>query len=94
MLHKLFSKYMQVFDGKLGHYKKRKINLQLIPGARPYSRRQPYPVPFQQKELFQNKLVAMIADYVLKQVIGLSEWSFPTFIIPKKDGRVRWVTDF
>ena len=36
----------------------------------------------------------MIADGVLERVEGLLEWAFSTFIIPKKDGRVRWVTDF
>ena len=45
-----------VFDGRLGHYKKRKINLQLIPGARPYSQRRPYPVPFQRKKLIHEEL--------------------------------------
>ena len=92
--HKLFTKYMTVFDGKLGHYKNRTINLQLIPDATPYSQRRPYPVPFQRRKLFLNELSAMIADGVLERVEGLSEWAFPTFIIPKKDGRVRWVTDF
>ena len=84
-LHQLFSKYLSIFDGKLGHYRKRKINLQLIPGARPYSQRRPYPVPFQRKKLFHEELIAMLADGVLERVEGLSEWSFPTFIIPKKD---------
>ena len=94
LIHELFSKYVQVFDGKLGHYNKRKISLQLIRDARPYSQRRPYPVPFQRRKLFEDELYAMIADGVLERVEGLSEWSFPTFIIPKKDGRVRWVTDF
>ena len=35
----------------------------------------------------------MITDGVLES-IGLSKWAFPTFIIPKNDGRVRWVLDF
>ena len=26
--------------------------------------------------------------------IGRSEWGFPSFVIPKKDMRVRWVSDF
>ena len=39
LLHKLSAKYMAVFDGKLGHYKNQTINLQLIPGATPYSQR-------------------------------------------------------
>ena len=35
-LHKLFSKYLSVCNGRLGHYKKRTMNLELIPGAKPY----------------------------------------------------------
>ena len=94
LLHSLFSKYLSVFDERLGHYKKRKINLQLIPGARPYSQRRPYPLPFQRRKLFHEELIAMLADGVLERVEGLSKRSFPTFIIPKKDGQVWWVTDF
>ena len=45
-----------VFDGRLGHYKKRRINLQLTPWARPYSQWRPYPVPFQRKKLFHEEL--------------------------------------
>ena len=35
----------------------------------------------------------MVYDGVLVK-IGGSEWGFPSFIIPKKDMRVRWVSDF
>ena len=35
----------------------------------------------------------MVYDGVLVK-IGRSEWGFPRFIIPKKDMRVRWVSDF
>ena len=35
----------------------------------------------------------MIADGVLVR-IGPSEWGFPSFIMPKKDMRVRWISDF
>ena len=35
----------------------------------------------------------MIADGVLIPV-RTSAWGFPSFIIPKKDGRVRWISDF
>ena len=35
----------------------------------------------------------MVYDGVLLK-IGRSGWGFPSFIIPKKDTRVRWVSDF
>jgi hypothetical protein len=39
----------------------------------------------------ENVLVCSLG--VLERT-GASEWGAPTFIIPKKDGRVRWVSDF
>ena len=47
----------------------------------------PYPVPCQKQEQFDNELNNMIEDGVFRSV-GESKWGFPSFIVPKKDGRV------
>merc|ERR1711884_696086 len=52
-----------------------------------------YPVPFARREAFRRELQSLINDGVLIR-IGTSTWGFPSFIIPKKDLRVRWVSDF
>ena len=44
-------------------------------------------------EVFRKDLNHLIEKQVLES-IPQSELVFPTFIIPKKDGRVRWVSDF
>ena len=82
----VFEKYKTVFDGKLGKHPIAKIDIELIPGAKPIYQN-PYPVSFKRKPLFDRELNNMIADGVFTK-IGESEWGFPSFIIPKKDGRV------
>ena len=91
-LQQVFTKYQKVFDGKLGKHPTAKIDIQLITGAKPIYQ-QPYPASFQRKALFNRELQNMIADGVFTK-IGESEWGFPSFIIPKKDGRVRWLSVF
>ena len=92
LLKSVFEKYKRVFDGTLGKHPTAKIDIELIPGAKPIYQN-PYPVSFKRRKLFQRELDNMISDGVFSP-IGESEWGFPSFIIPKKDGRVRWLSDF
>ena len=52
----------------------------------------PYAVPHVHSETFKKELQHLINLGVLEPQ-GTSEWTSPTFIIPKKDGRVRWISN-
>ena len=91
-LQAVFEKYKRAFDGTLGCHPTAEIDIELVPGARPIYQR-PCPVPFQKQEQFNKELNSMIEDGVFRS-IGTSKWGFPSFIVPKKDGRVRWLSDF
>ena len=88
----ILQEYPLLFSGKLGLYPHRKIHLDLIDGATPIHLH-PYSVTHSQEHLFKAELDRLCSIGVLERC-GASEWGAPTFIIPKKDGRVRWVSDF
>ena len=90
----ILSKYPNVFNGELGKYPHKKISLRLKPGSKPIHKK-PYPVAYKREDLFKRELQNLCNDGVLKRCTGPAEWAFPTFIgVPKKDNRVRWVSDF
>jgi transposase InsO family protein len=90
-LRTLFNKHYKLFDGKLRTYTDAKMDIELQPHAVPVYRR-PYSVPRVHMELFRKELNRLVEIGVLERC-GPSEWGLPTFIIPKKDGKVRWVSD-
>ena len=85
----MLQQYPVLFSGKLGLYPHGKVHLDLIEDAKPIHLH-PYAVPHVQVPLFKKELERLCSIGVLERC-GASEWGAPTFIVPKKDGRVRWV---
>ena len=91
-LAKLFSKYKRLFSGELGKYEGKKVHLEVENGARP-THAKPYSIPHTQMDLFKEELMRLVKIGVLRP-IGATQWASPTFIRPKKDNRIRWLSDF
>ena len=91
-LHALLCKYEHLFDGTLGTWNNKPYNIKLKEGAKPYHSR-PFPVPKIHGHTLKVELDRLVKLGVLKQ-INDSEWAAPTFIISKKDARVRVISDF
>ncbi|HSN66200.1 MAG TPA: RNase H-like domain-containing protein, partial [Fusibacter sp.] len=91
-LYRILLENKALFSGKLGTYPHKEFHLALKPDAKPFHSK-PYAVPRIHLETFKKELDRLVKIGVL-QPTGASLRAAGTFIIPKKDGTVRWVTDF
>jgi len=91
-LLQLLISYEDLFDGTLGDFQTSPISLELKPGEEPVSAKA-FPVPKIHEAVFKKELDRLESIGVLKKCSN-SPWVSPTFIIPKKNGRVRFITDF
>ena len=92
-LLQLLSQFTILFSGTLGRYVHQKFSIHLKdPNVTPIFCN-PYPIPLMHQEGFKAEL-QHLADENILQRISRSKWAFQTFLIPQKDGRVRWISDF
>ena len=91
-LYQLLIKYETLFDGTLGTWKNETLSLKLKADAKPYHARA-FPIPKCYELTLRQEVDRLVKIGVLKKV-NRSEWAAPTFIIPKKDNTVRFLSDF
>ena len=87
----LMQKHEDLFEGKLGTWNCEPADIELKPGSKPF-RGKPHRVPQAYLDQTKKECERLVKIGVLRK-INESEWSHPTFIVPKKDGKIRWVTD-
>ena len=81
-----------MFDGNLGTWHGKPYDIKLKPDAELYPGK-PFPVPRIHELTFKQELDLLKYLKVIKKV-NLSQWGAPTFLIPKKDSTVRFISDF
>ena len=91
-LLKLLTKFEELFDGTLGEWDTEPVSLELKEGAKPYAGK-PYPIPRIHRETLKKEVERLCELGVLKWQPE-SEWASQSFIVPKKDQTVRFLSDF
>jgi hypothetical protein len=85
-------KYALLFEGTLGDWKTKPVSFEIKEGVSPYHG-QAFPVPKVHKETIIKEVERLCQLGVLERQPA-SEWALPSFIIPKKDKTVRFLSDF
>ena len=91
-LLELLKKFEQLFDGTLGHWRTKPVSFQLKDGVTPYHGRA-FPIPKVHKETIMKE-IQRLCDLGVLEWQSSSEWAAPSFIQPKKNKTVRFLTDF
>lgn len=91
-LYNLLNKHKTLFDGTLGKWKHTQHQIKLVEGAEPYHGKS-YKIPQTYEATLKLEVDRLIKLQVLRKV-NHSQWEAPCFIIPKKDGTVRFISDF
>ena len=91
-LAKVLKEFEHLFDGTLGEWKGSGVSFELKKDAVPYHAR-PYPIPHIHEAPTRTEIDRLCLLGVLEPCDD-SEWGAPSFIIPKKNLTVRFLSDF
>jgi hypothetical protein len=89
----LLQKHSALFDGTLGLWKDTEVSLELKEDTNKLYHARAYPVPPCHINTLRAKVERLCKIGMLKQV-NRSKSGAPTFIIPKNDGTVRFISNF
>ena len=92
-LRELFHKHRELFSGRIGRYPHRKFHIELLDGAEPYHCQRPYHIAQVDVPKYRKEFERQVELGLLERVYD-TEWGFPGFIRPKKDGTIRTIEDF
>lgn len=87
----LFSKYQELFSGKLGSVPGPAVSLKLKSDAKPFAT-SPYTVLRALEHIAKNEVPDHVDIGVLVKEIQ-TEWASPSFFRPKKDEGIRFLSD-
>jgi hypothetical protein len=88
----MLQEYVPLLQGTQGCFKGEPITLELPPGSKPYFSK-PYSIPKAYMKVTKGEINQLETIGLLTRVQS-AEWAAPTFVIPKKNGTVRIITDF
>ena len=92
MLRDVLTKYEFLFDGTIGNWKKKPVDIEIKLGEKP-DHAKPYPVPLAHSVVLLKEVERLFHLGVFKRV-NRSEWVDSTFIQPKNNGTVRFLSNF
>ena len=88
----LLTIFESLFDGTSGFWNHEEYDIELQPGVKPYHARA-YLIPKIHEQTLRTEVERLCSIGVLRKV-NHSEWVALTFIMPKKNGTVRFISDF
>jgi len=94
-LEQVLLKHQEIFQGTLGKWPGVEITATVKKDAQPYHCKQPYRLPHSLMDVTKREVERLVEIGVLEPVAfeDVGPWCCASFVIPKKNNHVRFITD-